>query len=145
MHTTFYASGFLYDSSSQKILLQQLNSTSDGKPFLFGSKAHKGNDPQTVFKLCVEKALARTIKASSIHPVYDYMHDTLGEQFIFFVEISGISPATYPSNEKTGWFALSKLSKMNMSEDTRHDILIGERVIRSRDHNTPVPVAGLTS
>lgn len=94
-------------------------------------KSKKGNDPQVVFQQCIEKALETTVKASSIHPVYDYVDDTLGEQFIFFIEAANITPATFPASIKAEWFSLAKISKIHMSEDTRHDILIGERVIRS--------------
>ena len=130
VQSTFYASGFLYHRASQKILLQQITSTGQGKPLLFKTKAQKGNDPQTVFKLCIEKALDKPIKSSAIHPIYDYVDDS-GEQFIFFIEVPGISPDSYPTNQNAEWFLLSKLSKIDMSEDTRHNILIGERVIRS--------------
>ena len=84
-----------------------------------------------VFQHCIEKALGKTVAASSIHSVYDYIHDTLGEQFVFFIEVTDISPTTYPSNTNAGWFSLAKLSKLTMSEQTRHDIVVGERVIRS--------------
>lgn len=136
MHKSFYASGFLYHSPSQQILLQQLNNNSGTKLILFRGKSHKGNDPQTVFQHSVEEALGIPIPVSSIHPVYDYIHDQLGEHYIFYVEVADITPAAYPSNNKVEWLLLYKLSKCNMSEQTRHDIIIGERVIRS--HMLPV-------
>ncbi|MBI5619609.1 NUDIX hydrolase, partial [Candidatus Gottesmanbacteria bacterium] len=131
MHKLFYASGFLYHSPSQQILLQQLTSDTDAKLVMFGGRSHNGNDPQAVFQHCVEKALGVTVPASSIHPVYDYIHDRRGEHFIFYVEVAGATPKTYASKNKAEWFLLSKLSKQAMSEQTRHDIIIGERVIRS--------------
>ncbi len=131
VHKSFYASGFLFHSGSQKILLLQPHNNNDTKLLLFGSKCHIGNDPATEFQHYIGKALGITIAASSVHPVYDYMHDTLGEHFIFFIEVPDMSQACYPSNTKAEWFSLSKLSKLNMSEQTRHDIIVGERVIRS--------------
>ncbi|MBI4066589.1 hypothetical protein HY411_02635 [Candidatus Gottesmanbacteria bacterium] len=131
MHKSFYASGFLYHSPSRQILLQQLTRGSNTNLVLFREKSHNGQDPQTVFQHCIEKALGIKIAATSIHSVYEYVHDTLGEQFVFFIEGSGISPATYPSNTNAGWFSLAKLAKLTMSEQTRHDIIIGERVIRA--------------
>ncbi len=127
MHRPFYASGFLYHSSTQQILLQQ--PSLDASPVLFGGKGHKAKDPQAVFQRCVEQALGIAIPASSIHPVYDYRHNKLGECFIFYVEIA--DPEIYASKNKAKWFLLSKLSKFTMSEQTRHDIIVGERVIRS--------------
>jgi len=130
VHKSFYASGFLYHSPSQQILLQQQNHD-DAHLVLFCEKSQNGNDPQTVFQHCIEKALGITLKASSLHPVYDYVHTRLGEHFIFYVEIAGITPTDYPSGNSTEWLPLSKLSKYSMTEQTRHDIIIGERVIRS--------------
>lgn len=92
-----------------------------------------------MFLHCIEKALGMSIALSSVCPVYDYIHDTLGEHFIFFIEATDVSPLTYPSNAKAGWFSLSKLSKLSMNEQTRHDIVIGERVIHSRENPTHLP------
>lgn len=139
MHKRFYASGFLYHSPSQQILLQQLRSGNNINLVLFGGKSHKGKDPQVVFQRYIEKALGVSITPSSIHPVYDYIHDKLGEHFIFYVEVSDATPRAYASKNKAEWFLLSKLSKCNMSEQTRHDIIIGERVIRSLMESTLQP------
>jgi hypothetical protein len=132
VHKPFYASGFLYHSTSHQILLQHLgNNNEDTKLVFFRGKSQNGNNPQTVFRQCVEDALGIPIPESSIHPVYDYVHDKLGEHFIFYVEVTDDKPVSYSSKNKTEWFSLSKLSKFNMSEQTRHDIVVGERVIRS--------------
>jgi len=117
VHKSFYASGFLYHSPSQQILLHK--PTTDVAPILFRGSSRKGTNPQEIFQRCVEHALEVSIPAKSIHPVYDYVHDRLGK-----------TPKTYSQKNKAEWFALSKLSKQTMSEQTRHDIIVGERVIR---------------
>ncbi len=137
MHKSFYASGFLYHSPTQQILLQQ--PSDNANPVLFRGKSHKAKDPQAVFQRCVEQALGIAIPTSSIHPVYDYRHNTLGAHFIFYVEVSDIKPKVYSSKNKTEWFLLSKLSKYAMSEQTRHDIIVGERVILSLRGPVRVP------
>lgn len=124
MHKPFYASGFLYHSPSQQILLQQSANKNPLKFDLFKGKSQNGTDPKVVFQRCVEKTLGISIAPSSVHTVYDYIHDTDGEQFIFYIEVKKGIP-------DDGWILLSKVSKYSMSEQTRHDILIGERVIRS--------------
>lgn len=131
MHKPFYASGFLYHSPSQQILLQQFNSGDAVKLVLFRGKSQNGEDPKKVFQKSVEEALGAKINASQIRPVYDYVHDQLGEHYIFFVEVKDSKPKTYQSKNNAEWFSLSKLSKLTMSEQTRHDIIVGERVIRS--------------
>lgn len=131
VHQSFYASGFLFHSATQKILLLQSINNNTTELLLFGNKCHKGSDPQTEFQESMGKTLGMKISASSVHPIYDYTHNTLGEHFIFFIEVTDALPKTYPSQTKAEWFLLSKLSKLNMSEQTRHDIIVGERVIRS--------------
>lgn len=130
MRTDFYVSGFLYHSPSQQILLQQSKTGDDIKFTFFREKSHNGDSPETVFQRCIETALGVPINASSIHEVYNYIHESLGEHFIFYVESTDAIPAAYVSKNKTEWFSLSKLSKYAMSEQTRHDIIVGERVIR---------------
>lgn len=131
MHKPFYASGFLYHSPTQQILLQQFSSGNSVNLVLFRGTSHNGEAPSVVFQKCVEKALGAAIPASSIHPIYDYVHDTLGEQFIFYVEVADATPKDYPSKNKTEWLPLTKVAKRTMSEQTHHDIVVGERVIRS--------------
>lgn len=131
MHKPFYASGFLYHSPSQQILLQPLQKGDAVHLALFCDKCDHGKDPLTVFKHCVEQALGIRIPVRSIHPVYDYIHDKLGAQYIFYVETKGKEPKSYGGKYAAGWFPLLKLAKHKMSEQTRHDVIVGERVIRS--------------
>lgn len=130
MHKSFYASGFIYHPPTKQILLQQLLIDNKEKLVLFRGISRNGYDPQTVFKQTIDNALKENFSLRSIRPIYDYIHEKLGEHFIFYVEIGGIKPKIY-SAKKTAWLSLAKLSKFEMSEQTRHDIIVGERVIRS--------------
>jgi len=127
----FYASGFLYHSPSQQILLQQFGTDNNTKLALFSGVSHNGESPLIVFQRCVEKALGTIIPASSIRPVYDYIHDKQGEQYVFYVDVVDASPKEYKSKNKTEWFLIEKIDKYAMTEQTRHDIMIGGRVIRA--------------
>jgi hypothetical protein len=131
VHKHFYASGFLYHSPTQQILLQQFDNGENVKLTLFRGKSLHGDDPLAVFQHTVEETLGIPVDRSKIHPVYDYIHDKLGEHFIFYIEVTEISPAKFAANSKAEWIPLSKLSKQMISEQTRHDIIVGERVIRS--------------
>ncbi len=131
MHKPFFASGFLYHATSQQILLQQLKKGEELKLVLFrGESSGKHHNPQTVFQRYLESALGISFPISAIHLVYDYIDDKLGEQFIFFAEVTGETPPKY-SRSQAEWIPLAKLSKYKLSEQTRHDIIVGERVIRS--------------
>jgi hypothetical protein len=138
VHKPIYASGFLYHSSSQQILLQQFKNGDITKLVLFRGVTTNGDSPQEVFRRSVEKELGIKIPASSVHPVYDYTNDKLGEQFIFYVNVGEVTPKVYKSKSSTGWLSISKISKYVMSEQTRHDIIVGERVIRAIDYPTNV-------
>ena len=131
MNKPFYASGFLYHAHSGQILLQQFGTDNNTKLALFSGVSHNGESPLIVFQRCVEKALGTIIPASSIRPVYDYIHAQQGEQFVFYVDVTGVEPKEYKSKNKTEWFSIEKIEKYPMSEQTRHDIMIGGRVIRA--------------
>jgi hypothetical protein len=131
VHKPFYASGFLYHSPTQQILLQQFKNGNAVNLVLFRGSSRNGETPQAVFQQCVEKALGAKIDASQIHPVYDYVHEQLGEQFVFYVEVVDATPKEYKSKNKTEWLPFTKVPKRSMSEQTHHDIVVGERVIRS--------------
>lgn len=131
VHKPFYASGFFYHSASQQILLQQQTHGDEIKFVLFRGKSQNGHDPQVVFQHCVEEALGKSVDATSIRPVYDYVHEKFGAHFIFYIEVAEVLPQKLTDKQSAQWISLSKLTKHNMSEQTRHDIIVGERVIRA--------------
>jgi len=140
VHKTFYASGFLYHSPSQQILLQQLTEDGTSPLTLFRGKSRKGEDPRTVFQRSVSKILGITLRADFILPVYDYVHTTLGDHYIFYVDIPDSTESSRYKGKHVCWFPLAKLSKLNLTEQTRHDIIVGERVIRAtEDHKQQSP------
>lgn len=141
MHKVFYASGFIYHSPSRQILLQQFQNGEDLKLTLFRGKSRKGEDPLAVFRRCIHETLGVNLDNASIMPIYDYIHDTLGDHFIFYVEVSDtVLPSQY-SNDNVAWFSLTKLSKLNIAEQTKHDIIVGERVIRAAEELKQPPAA----
>jgi hypothetical protein len=144
VHKPFYASGFFYHPASQQILLQQQTHGDEVKFVLFRGKSDKGSEPQAVFQQCIEESLGIPVKPSSIRPVYDYIHEKFGAHFIFYVEITDAIPKALTDKEETQWISLTKLSKHKMSEQTRHDIVVGERVIRAlqEQKNPSTPTKG---
>lgn len=141
MHKPFYASGFFYHPASQQILLQQQIHGDEVKFVLFRGKSHNGTEPQTVFQECVQDALGTSVDITQIRPVYDYVHEKFGMHFIFYIEVTGVLPQKLTAKQQAQWISLSKLTKHNMSEQTRHDIIVGERVIRAlheqKEPNSP--------
>lgn len=125
MHKHFYASGFLFHGGTEQILLQQVETNDTSTLTFFRAKSRKKDMLRTVFQRCVQKTLGIPIADASIRPVYDYVHENLEEHYIFYVEMKHVTPTT----KNTAWFPLSKLAKQPMSEQTRHDIIVGIRVI----------------
>jgi hypothetical protein len=127
---SFYTSGFLYHSPTHQILLQQY-APDDKQPLtLFQVKGSKGENPSDVFHRFIQETLDITLSADAVLPIYDYVHNRLGDQFVFYVDTKEM---IQPANETnaTTWVPLAKLSKAHLAEQTRHDIIIGERVIRA--------------
>lgn len=139
VHTSFYASGFFYHPASQQILLQQQITGDEVKFILFRGKSQKGIKPQVIFQQSVEEVIGSTVDATSIRPVYDYIHEKFGAHYIFYIEITESIPKALVDKQQTKWIALSKLSKHKMSEQTRHDIIVGERVIRALEEQKYTP------
>ncbi len=141
VHKPIYASGFLYHSPTGQILLQQITQDTDTTFKLFSDVSPEGSDPQKVFLKCLEKSLGVKVAVSDIQPVYDYQPDGQGAKYIFYVEVTDAQPKTYKGKGNAAWLHLSKIGKANMSEQTRHDIVVGERVIRSLTEPAHVPGA----
>ena len=133
MYKYYFTSGFLYHPSSEQILLEKVTENNQTELVLFRGKSSKGNSHKKVFQLAVEKSLQITIPLSSIKEVYDYIHNTLEKRFIFYVEFKDEIPVSQ-NTKNSGWFQLTKLSKYPMSEQTQHDIIVGQRVIRARSN-----------
>lgn len=133
MHKNFYASGFLYHASSGQILLQQNGQTDDTSLTLLCARGNFGQSPSEVFLQSIKKLLGISVHEKNIIPIYDYDHETMGSQYIFYVDISDTPEALHYTGDRVGWFPLAKLSKLNLSTQARHDIVIGSRVIRANE------------
>ncbi len=135
MHKHFYASGFLYHSPSQKILLQQ--TITDTKPSftLFCRKCTGNNDHKTSFQQIIADELGITIPIESIFHVYDYVtQDTEEIRFVFYADVSGLgTEVDFKREGSTEWFTVKQLSKLKLHRQINHDLMIGQRVIRAKD------------
>lgn len=127
---SFYTSGFIYHSPTHQVLLQKLAHDEKQSLTLFQFKGAKGENPSEVFHRYIQEALDISLPADAILPIYDYVHNKLGDHYLFYVDMNEmIQPPN--ENNSTTWVPLAKLSKANLAEQTRHDIIIGERVIRA--------------
>ena len=130
MPKKFYASGFLYHPDSTKILLQQENSH-DPKSLwsMLGSKNVGSETSQENFVRNAKSFLHLDLLANAVFCVYDYLH--LGKNYVSYTEVKKLTD--FPQIGKTifAWFKIKEITKLSLSDQTRQDLTVGQRVIDS--------------
>ncbi len=144
MHKKFYASGFLYNPTTEQILLQQHKSTS---PLwsLFGGKNNSDEEPIDAFNRITFKELKIKITPSVIHPVYDYFSKKLNDHcYIFYAQVGNREKKI---RAKQGyaveWFTFKQIYKLPIEEQTRQNIMVAKRVIDLAVRNEAGNVLGV--
>lgn len=133
MHKTFYASGFLYHSPTQQILLQQHFSVSPWS--LFGSAYTEKEEPEEVFKNVISKLLH--IKIAIIDTVYSYFNEkTKINQVVVYSELDKLQNFSPKKGLTFAWFSFKEVRKLQISEQTKHDIVVGQRVIQASERKS---------
>lgn len=138
MHKYFYASGFIYHSPTQKILLQRTTSSSDTSFDFFSGKGYGNDDPAAVFQKVIQDQLGIVIPLETIIPVYDYTPEDLQRKCcILYADIATLGePDDFEKTNNAQWFTSKQLSKLKLPRQTEHDITIGQRVIRAESPQT---------
>lgn len=133
MHKTFYASGFLYHLPSQQILLQKINSNNLATFDLFSGRNQANESSMDVFARVLMQIIGLEIKPKLIKPVYDYYsHELSADHFILYVDIKSKPIFSQESvSSRCEWINIKQLTKIKIPAQSRHDIIIGQRVIRA--------------
>lgn len=130
MHKTFYASGFLYHPKTQQILLQQLSSVEHNNAWsMFIVKHNKEESLKDLFLEIINNSLNLNLKSNSIFSVYNYSHQDKN-MFIFYAQINKMQQFIHES-KTYAWFTFKQIQKLSLSEQTKQDIIISQRVINS--------------
>lgn len=132
MHKDFYAGGFLFHPFSEQILLQQHNSDSgiSSSWLLFGEISPEHINPEEVFKNLIHKLL--DIKIEMVYPIYSYNRGHNDKsQNILYSEINERPNFPSKSGLNFAWFTFKEVMKLQASEQTKHDIIVGQRVIEA--------------
>jgi len=130
MHKKFYAGGFLFHPDSEQILLQQFTSDSQlTAPWrIFGKACLEEEDSEEVFKKIVFNSLK--LKIDNVLPIYssaqDKQYDT---RHIVYSEVADLSHFSVNDNQTFAWFSFKAILKLQISEQEKHDIVVGQRVI----------------
>jgi len=130
MHKSFYASGFIFHRPSQQILLQQRQSASSmtSSWTLFEKEHSENKQPEDVFKNTISKLL--NIKLDNIEQIYSY--DQKDKNYTLLYTTVKTLEEFPPKNEYIfRWFSFKEVLKIKASEQTKHDIVVGQRVIEA--------------
>lgn len=137
MHKKFYASGFLYHPPSQRILLQQNKSIPpiSSSWLLFGGQYLEKEDPKALFKDIIFKLL--NIEIGVVHPIYSYLNKNTGEfQYVVYSQLSKFQNFSSKSGLTFAWFSFKDVLKLKITEQTKHDIVVGQRVIEAAERKS---------
>lgn len=130
MHKGFYASGFIYSLPTQQILLQQVNNTSFW--LLFGDKSRKDEKPIHTFRRVISQQLKIKISPKIIYSIYDYFQEQDKNHHIFYAQIDNKGKKLrVRKGFIVEWFTFKQLSKLQLAQQAKQDIIVGQRVIQA--------------
>lgn len=130
MHKKFYASGFIYLSSTQQILLQQ-HKPSAPLWSLFGGKSQNKETPINTFRRVTYRQSKIKITSNSVNSVYDYFNTELNSHcYVFYAQIDRErKEIPVRKGHTVKWFTFKQIHKLPVNEKTRQDITVAKRVI----------------
>lgn len=133
MHNDFYASGFLYHPVSQKILLQQNSSQPATSSWtLFGTSCQEKDDPEIILKHVISSLLG--IQTKKILPVYSYANEEKNvRQYIGYAIAKTKKTISLKNDFQFAWFSFKEILKLHIDTQTKHDIVVGQRVIEAQE------------
>lgn len=133
MHKNFYASGFFYHSPTEQILLQQKKTTIPSIWSLFGGLNLYNEDAQDTFQRIVYETLHIKLSLVSIHPIYEYFNNNMSKNhYILYTETGKMRNFRPVNGTIFEWFSFKQILKLQLSQQAKHDIVVGERVIDAR-------------
>jgi len=135
VQTSFYTSGFLYNSKTHRILLLQSKPDADVATFwsTLGGDGTGEEDAQLTFQKIINKQLKINLKPKDIYPIYDYFHNTKNKpNFVFYAQIKDNKIFDKSKKNNLSWFSFSETLKLLITSQTKQDILVGERVINAK-------------
>lgn len=132
MHKTFYASGFIYHLPTQQILLQQHKASSSATfPWLlFESEHTEKEQPEKVFEKTISKLLGITLK--EVNQIYSYLDEETQKNYsLVYAIVDDLSEFPPKKDYIFQWFPFKEVLKLPASAQTKHDIVVGQRVIEA--------------
>ena len=135
MHKPFHVSGFLYHLRTQQVLLHQPN-LNNNSPSIWTMPRGAGigeEDPQKSFQRIIYQLLGLHLSEKYIHPVYDYFNNTLNTiHYVFYAQVKTMNNLLMPDKDTLFWFTFKQTTKLPLSEQTKQDIIVSQRVIQAQ-------------
>lgn len=129
--------GFIYNLSAKKILLSRRTEVSNKIEkdcyFLPVEIEEKGNiDPLELFLNKVQKLVH--LNKKQILPIFNYYdQEQKKEIFVFYSSIKQLKNFLLKDDPGYIWLPFKGINKLNIDKQTKHSLLIGQRVIDSAD------------
>ena len=136
MHKTFYASGFLYSLKTKQILLLQTQSGDDSVTIwsTLGGDSLDGEDAQATFHRVVHEVINVDLNSKHIYQIYDYFHEGLDKvNYVFYAEVGKTPNFDSFSNNTLSWVSFQETIKLLFSNQTKQDVVVGQRVINLKE------------
>ncbi|MBU4017288.1 hypothetical protein KKF69_07505, partial [Patescibacteria group bacterium] len=65
-------------------------------------------------------------------PVYSYLNENSDEfQYIVYSQLGELRNFSSKNGQTFGWFTFKEVLKLKVTEQTKHDIVVGQRVIEA--------------
>lgn len=131
----FYrVSGFLYHEQTQQILLHQPDLSQGAvSDWLMLSGEDDKKEPVVFFQKLLNKLLSETFDLKNIYPVYNYFHTTFRQtHHIYYAPVARLKNYSSRLGGTLAWFTLKQISKLPISPQTKHDIIVAQRVIQAQ-------------
>lgn len=135
VQNSYYVSGFLYSLKTHQILLLSSQEKSDAPSFwsMMGGENKDGEEAQVAFQRIIQKLLDINLKVKHIHPVYDYFHNTRNKvNYVFYGEVGKTKNFNALKDGILSWVSFRETLKLSFTNQTKQDIVVGERVISAR-------------
>jgi hypothetical protein len=97
---------------------------------LLGGQYLEKEEPEALFKNIIFKLL--DIELGAVQPIYSYLNENTNEfQYIVYSLLSESQNFSLKNNPTFAWFSFKEILKLKISEQTKHDIIVGQRVIEA--------------
>ena len=98
-----------------------------------GGTGREGEDAQKAFQRIIYQVLTLQLNEKCIHPVYDYFNNTLDTiHYVFYAQVKTMNNLSLPDNDALSWFSFKQITKLPLSEQTKQDIIVSQRVIQAQ-------------